>query len=282
MNIGSYAAQQLYNAINNAVNRNTEAAGNQEQIPVSLPKTDPMLQKGMDLLSDMSVGDILTGEILKTDGSRILLSLGQGAAIEAQLQQGVSASEGQVMSFLLKGTDPSKISLSPLYSNLSSNPTADAALSEAGLPVSEKMQYMVRSMMEEGLPIDKQSLYDMNRVMSQHPEVDPMDLARMQRLNIPLTDEMITQFEHYRNYEHQITNSLSDISDAFSESFSQILNGEGKEAAVKFFDDMMKLMLPEEEGAADPQKTAEPLKEGTAPDSKEMIPGRAASTAEGT
>lgn len=267
MNIGTYAAQQLYNAINNAVNRNTEAAGNQEQIPSSLPKTDPMLQKGMDLLSDMSVGDILTGEILKTDGSKILLSLGQGAAIEAQLQQGVAASEGQVMSFLLKGTDPSKISLSPLYSNLSSNPTADAALSEAGLPVTEKMQYMVRSMMEEGLPIDKQSLYDMNKVMNQHPEVDPMDLARMQRLNIPLTDEMITQFEHYRNYEHQITNSLSDISNAFSESFSQVLTNEGPDAAVSFFDNVMKLMLPEEEGeAADPAKAAgEAVKEEAAP-----------------
>ncbi len=260
MNIDALA-NQLYNAIANAQARTADTSADASKLQQKT--VDPMLQKGMEILSKMSVGDILTGEIMESDGSRVLLSLGQGAAIEASLKQNVNATEGQLMSFLIKGNDASKISLSPLYTNLASNPTADSALEAAGLPLSEKNQYMVRSMMEEGLPIDKQSLYDMNKAVGMYPDVDPMDLARMQRLNIPLTDEMVTQFEHYQNYEHALTNALSDISEALPESFSQILSEGKPEEAAKFFDDMLKILLPEEEeGAVSKDAQAGTVKDG--------------------
>ena len=72
--------------------------------------------------------------------------------------------------------------------------------------------------MQEGLPIDRQSLYQMNRAMKLNHGVPASTLAQMQRLGIPLEADMIRQFQNYQNYEHQITGSLSDLTDAFTES----------------------------------------------------------------
>lgn len=244
MNIGSIA-NQLYNAINNQVNNTGSTDGAQ----LSQSSSDAMLKNGMSLLNDMNVGDIISGEIIKTDGNNILLSLGDNATLQATLNQGVNAAEGQLMTFMLKGNDGSKISLSPLYENLNSNPTVNAALSAAGLPETDKLQYMVRSMMEEGLPIDKQSLFNMNKAMNLNPNVDPLDLARMQRLNIPLTGDMVTQFESYKNFEHELTNAFSDISGSVGESLSMIMQNEGASESIGFFNDLMKILLPENEEA---------------------------------
>ncbi len=243
MNISSLAGQ-IYQAISNQA---SDAADRTEGARLPQQQIDPMLQRGLSMISDMNVGDVISGEIISTDGNNILLSLGDNAALQATLNQGIKASEGQMMTFMIKGNDAQKIALSPLYENLNQNPMVNTALSSAGLPVTDKLQYMVKSMMEEGLSIDRQSLFTMNRAMNANPNVDPLDLARMQRLHIPLTEDMVEQFEQYKNYEHALTGKLSDLSDSLSGSYLSVLSKEGPAEAVRFFDDMMKTLFPAED-----------------------------------
>ena len=58
---------------------------------------------------------------------------------------------------------------------------------------------------------------------------------------------MIRQFQNYQNYEHQITGSLSDLTDAFTESFLQISVEQGAQEGLSFVKDVLGQFVSEEE-----------------------------------
>ncbi len=181
------------------------------------------------------------------NGNEILLSLGENQLLQARLEGGAMPKMGQIMTFQIQNTAGNKISLTPLFlENLSQNPSISTALKAAGLPLTDQMIQMVKDMMQEGLPIDRQSLYQMNRAMNLNQGVPTSTLAQMQRLGIPLEADMIQQFQNYQNYEHQITGSLSDLTDAFTESFLQLSGEQGAQEGLSFVQDILGQFVSEE------------------------------------
>ena len=230
MNINS-----IFNQINNAITNNTS---NQ-----SLDKVSEGLKNGLDMIINGGSNQVIAGKIISIDGENILLSMGENELLNARLEGNTNANIGDILTFSVKSSDSSKISLTPLFENSNQVSTVNSALNQAQLPVTAQNQYMVKSMMQEGLPIDKQSLYDMSKAMQLNATEDVLTLAKMSRLNIPLTDEMITQFKNYTNFEHLITNSLSDIADSFMESYEMILADGNENEAVLFIKDNIDALL---------------------------------------
>lgn len=252
MRLSSYVNQINQNFVENM---NTENTSSMEQ----------GLKNGMDAILGKVPGQSITGEVLMRDGSDILISIGENQLLQAKLEGSMSAQPGQMLTFQIKNNSNSKIILSPLFENLSQDPNVSKALQAAGIPETDITAGMVKAMMQEGLPINRQSLYQMNRIINANPQANLQTLVQMQRMNLPITPENIFQFEAYKNYKHQISESLSDIADAFTQSFQEMTGSGEISQGLQFYKDVLGALIEntEEAGAAgEEQAAANPAGQG--------------------
>ena len=203
------------------------------------------LKNGLEAIYGKQAGQAITGEVLQLSGTDILLSLGKNQLLQAKLEGNMSAQLGQMLTFQIRNNTGGKVILSPLFENVGQDPNVSRALAQAGIPENSITAGMVKAMMSEGLPIDKQSLYQMNRFVNANPQIDMQTLVQMRRLSLPITPENILQFEAYKNYQHQLSNSLSDITDAFTQSFQEITGNHSVQEGVQFYKDVLTAMLGE-------------------------------------
>lgn len=201
------------------------------------------LRNGMDAVLGKLPGQSITGEVLLRDGNDVLISMGENQLLQAKLEGTMSAQPGQLLTFQIKNNNGGKVVLSPLFENLSQDPNVSKALQAAGIPETNATAGMVKAMMQEGLPINRQSLYQMSRIIGANPQTDLQTLVQMQRMQLPVTEETIFQFEAYKNYQHQLSESLSDIADAFTQSFQE-MTGKGEiQQGLTFYKDVLEILV---------------------------------------
>ncbi len=190
--------------------------------------------ESQESLRSLETGERLSGKIISmTDEGGVKsaqIRLGDDMVISAKLQDGMYLKEGQVLSFEVRGVS-NQINLTPLYENTSIDPTALKALNAAGIEVNQDTVNMVKTMMENGMGIDKDSLNAMHQIVNNNPDAGVSSLVQMKALDIPITDQNIAQFESYKNYEHQVVETMNSIMDDLPEAYNQLVqNGEGKAA----------------------------------------------------
>lgn len=229
MRLSSYISQ-----VNQNIMGNVEAA--------DTSSLEQGLKNGMDAILGKQPGQSITGEVILRDGNEILISLGKNQLLQAKLEGNMSAQPGQLLTFQIKNNSASKVVLTPLFENLSQDPNVSKALAAAGIPENNVTAAMVKAMMQEGLPIDRQSLYQMNRYVNANPQVDIQTLIQMQRLSLPITPESISQFEAYKNYQHQMSESLSDIAEAFTQTFQEITGSGNLQEGLNFYKDVLDIL----------------------------------------
>ena len=206
------------------------------------------LRNGMEAIYGKQSGESITGEVLSRSGNEVLLSLGQNQLLQAKLEGSMTAQPGQLMTFQIRNNAGGKVVLTPLFENLSQDPNISKALSQAGIPENNITAQMVKAMMQEGLPIDRQSLYQMNRLINSNPQADIQTLVQMQRLSLPVTPENIFQFEAYKNYQHQLSDSLMEIADAFTQTFQEITGNGNMAEGLEFYKNVVSTFLEETPG----------------------------------
>lgn len=226
--------------------------------PESASSLEQGLKNGMDAILGRMPGQSITGEVLARDGSDILISIGENQLLQAKLEGSMSAQPGQLLTFQIKNNSGNKVVLSPLFENLSQDPNVSKALQAAGIPETDVTARMVRAMMQEGLPINRQSLYQMNRIVNGNPQADIQSLVQMQRMNLPITRESIFQFEAYKNYQHQLSESLSDIADAFTQSFQEMTGSGEITQGMEFYKEVLSALVENSSEVNTPEETTEP------------------------
>lgn len=219
---------------------NQTVMGNVEGMDAS--SLEQGLKNGMEAILGRQPGQSITGEVVSRTGNEILISLGKNQLLQAKLEGNMAPQPGQLLTFQIKNNSTSKVVLTPLFENLSQDPNVSKALQAAGLPENGVTAHMVKAMMQEGLPIDRQSLYQMNRYVNANPLADVHSLAQMQRISLPITPENIAQFEAYKNYQHQLGASISDIMEAFTETFQQIAGSENLQEGLNFYRDVLSVL----------------------------------------
>ena len=205
------------------------------------------LKNGMEAVAGKLPGQSVSGEVLLRNGSDILISMGKNQLLQAKLEGNMSAQPGQMLTFQIKHNSSSKIVQTPLFENTSQDPNVSKALMAAGLPENSITAGMVRAMMQEGLSINRQSLFQMNRLINANPQTDIQTLVQMQRLSLPVTPENIAQFEAYKNYQHQLGESLSDIAEAFTQTFQEITGSGNMEEGLGFYKEVLGILAGEAE-----------------------------------
>lgn len=193
-------------------------------------------------------GQMIQGEVVSAQGSQVQLLLGNEMMLNATLDSQIGINIGQLMSFQVKSNTGSLLSLVPLSVNLTMDENVMKALNEASLPVTDKTVEMVNTLMKEGMPIDKETLLNVNKELMAYPDADVETIVQMERLKLPVTQENIEQFEAYKNYNHKLSDAVTDIQNQIAnllsnteetgktpEFFRQLLSfiaGEGQEGVV--------------------------------------------------
>ena len=203
------------------------------------------------VLNSLVAGQTIGGRISSMQGSQILLDIGSGVEIGARLDGDIKASVGQQMLFEVKGNSDDKLTLSPLYTNLSAGKSAAmSALNAAGMPLTGENIAMVNSMMEEGLPIDKNSLWQMGKAAADFPQASPDTIVRLTAMGLEINETNVMQYEATRNMQHQLLYTMDHITDSLPQVLSSF-DGEGKPlSGLSFMKDMLEV-LQGKEGASE-------------------------------
>lgn len=163
------------------------------------------------LISEWKPGDVFLGEIISVGGEEVQLALLNGQYLTARLEGQVQLAIGQLLNFQVQSNDNLKMVLKPVYQNLLQQQVGEAALKAANLPVNTKNLQLVSALIEQGLPIDKNALPQIYRQVLQHPESDLVSLLKMYKLNLPITEENIAQYQQYKNLEHKLLDGMKEV-----------------------------------------------------------------------
>lgn len=178
------------------------------------------IEQTSQTLQSLKPGQIFEGSITSVKGDQVTISLSSGQSIQARLDQGVSISQGQSVFFEVKSNADNTIQIRALDRVVSNNPTLLTALDAAGLPATERNLTMVNSMMQEQMPIDAKSLQFMAQTLHMNPATSADSIVMMQKLNIPITGEMIEQFENYKANEGAILKAVDDLVNTMAQTMA--------------------------------------------------------------
>lgn len=211
--------------------------------------------KGSEYLSKLSAGQTVEGKITDIKGNDVQIELPNGGKVNAKLDNAMTLSEGQTLTFEVRSNSGAQISLSPLYTNLTMDPTAAKALTAAGMAVNARTMDMTTAMMEGGMKIDSKSLGDMFHLISSMPDAKASSLVEMQRLGIPVNAENYEQYSAFKNYESQISEGLKEVADGAIALFDELqMSEDGDAGAVRFMKELTDVFSEgngaEEEAAA--------------------------------
>lgn len=201
------------------------------------------------LLNSLVAGQTIGGRVSSMQGNQILLDMGNGVEINARLDSNMKASIGRQMLFEVKGNSDDKLTLSPLYTNLSAGKSAAmSALNAAGMPLTGENLAMVNSMMEEGLPVDKDNLWQMGRMAADFPGASAETIVRLTAMGMEINETNVMQYEATNNMQHQLLYTMNDI----TEGLDQVLSSFGEEgkpfSGLQFMQDMLKSLTEGENG----------------------------------
>ncbi len=160
-------------------------------------------------------GQVVGGEVVDVKNGEVTLRLDNNATLTASLDQNMDIAVGQKLMFQVT-SNGEQTTLHPLYANLTNNTMANEALSEAGLKTTAGNLAMVANMLDEGMSVNSQALRGMVRVMDANPTTDPATLVQLTKLGLPVNELNIEQYENYKNFEHQIINDASGLSEGLS------------------------------------------------------------------
>ena len=156
------------------------------------------VEKLVSTIRDLTAGNIFEGTINSIQDGKVVLGLSNGTLINARLDASIQLLQGQSMFFQVKSNTGDTIAIRPyMVDGNGANPTLLNALNAANLPVTEKYLNLANNMMHEQMPIDKNTMHKMARILMANQNMSVNTLVQMKKLNLPITNEMVAQFENY-------------------------------------------------------------------------------------
>ena len=174
------------------------------------------------VISALKEGAVFKGEVLNIIGDRITLSLEDKAQLFARLQEDIQLGVGDQLLFSVKENNANQVLIKPLFDSLYSAQTQvlEKALDAAGLSPTEKNFSAAKELMDAGMPVDKANMVKLLSQSMKFEGTSMQTLVGLNKMNIPVTEGNITQYERYQGYQHQLTGDIATAADGIS-SFTQ-------------------------------------------------------------
>ncbi|MCM1183164.1 MAG: flagellar hook-length control protein FliK [Roseburia sp.] len=177
-------------------------------------------------VSQLQTGDTFQGEIASVNGEDVQIQLANGQYMAAKLERDVQVALGQTLSLQVLSNKDNRLVLKPVYdSNMQMQRVSVSALKTANLAVTEKNLQLVAKLIENGMPINRNTLMAFNRLALQHPQADIADLIKLTKLQLPVTDKNIAQYESYQNMEHKLLDGVREASDEVFKLYDLLSGG---------------------------------------------------------
>ena len=166
--------------------------------------------------------------------------------IDARVDADIRLDLGQNITFQVKNNGQ-VLSLSPLFTNMATEGTVLKALEMASLPTNESTVAMTKQLMDAGFPIDKNTLQQIWHESNVFPEAAIEDIVNLHRLELPVTEENLTQMASYRNLTYQLTEGITAVAESLNSTLQGLTtNGEIEQAAT-IYGHILELLIPGEE-----------------------------------
>lgn len=174
------------------------------------------------VISALKEGAVFKGEVLNIIGDRITLSLEDKAQLFARLQEDIQLGVGDQLLFSVKENNANQVLIKPLFDSLYSAQTQvlEKALDAAGLSPTEKNFSAAKELMDAGMSVDKANMVKLLSQSMKFEGTSMQTLVGLNKMNIPVTEGNITQYERYQGYQHQLTGDIATAADGIA-SFTQ-------------------------------------------------------------
>lgn len=208
-------------------------------------------------------GQTLRGEVVSREGNNAQIRLLQDVLVDAKVDADIRLELGQNITFQVKNNGQT-LNLSPLFTNMATEGTVLKALDMASLPVNENTVAMTKQLMDAGLPIDKNTLQQIWHESNAFPDAEILDLVNLHRVELPVTEENITQMASYRNLTHQLTAGIAETGESLTNMLQGLVESGDIEQVATIYSEVLELLAFEDaagETVTGQQQTEGPLPE---------------------
>lgn len=254
----NFNASEIYN------NQQTQTAGQTGQAgQAKAASSQQSVSQAAAGLRSLAAGDAFMGHVASIDGNAVTLTLPNGAQINAALQNQVNIAKGQNLTFMVIDNNSSTVILKPMQlADEQTSYISGKALEAAGLADTPANEEIVRELLNQNMSISAQTLNDMARTAARYPDAGLDTLTRLYKLDIPITQGNIQQFEAYKSYENRISSEILEISSGLTKALADNLLQNGQAETAEFSKEIMNILYglntqAEGEGAADGTKQAQ-------------------------
>ena len=231
-------------------------------------------------------GQTLRGEVVSREGNNAQIRLLQDVLVDAKVDADIRLELGQNITFQVKNSGQT-LNLSPLFTNMATEGTVLKALDMALLPVNENTVAMTKQLMDAGLPIDKNTLQQIWHESNAFPDAEILDLVNLHKVELPVTEENITQMASYRNLTHQLTAGIAETGESLTNMLQGLVESGDIEQAATIYSEVLELLAFEDaagETVTGQQQTEGPLPEPgvdvtVTPEEAEQMPVKPSATA---
>ena len=231
-------------------------------------------------------GQTLRGEVVSREGNNAQIRLLQDVLVDAKVDADIRLELGQNITFQVKNSGQT-LNLSPLFTNMATEGTVLKALDMASLPVNENTVAMTKQLMDVGLPIDKNTLQQIWHESNAFPDAEILDLVNLHKVELPVTEENITQMASYRNLTHQLTAGIAETGESLTNMLQGLVESGDIEQAATIYSEVLELLAFEDaagETVTGQQQTEGPLPEPgvdvtVTPEEAEQMPVKPSATA---
>lgn len=244
----------FYN-INNANPYNTGSVSSNGQITENISASvgtessqsqnaDSTGQPGLSMLENMLAGEIFSGRVTGMDGNTVTLTLGNGISLPATLLENAQVQIGQNITFQVNENIGNQISIKPMAIDAQQQELINRVLDAADLPGSGKNITIVKELLAEKMAINNETVLGLVRNSIKFPNADINTLVRLTKLDMPITQENIIQFEAYKNYEHSMTAELTQAGSDFAQFLVDLSQQSGTHGALSFSEKLVDIFYP--------------------------------------
>lgn len=209
-------------------------------------------------------GQTLRGEVVSREGNNAQIRLLQDVLVDAKVDADIRLELGQNITFQVKNNGQT-LNLSPLFTNMATEGTVLKALDMASLPVNENTVAMTKQLMDVGLPIDKNTLQQIWHESNAFPDAEILDLVNLHKVELPVTEENITQMASYRNLTHQLTAGIAETGESLTNMLQGLVESGDIEQAATIYSEVLELLAFED--AAGETVTGQQQTGGSLPES---------------
>ena len=221
----------------------TQVEGQGQMTNSSVPASD--VKTAVEIIKNMLPGDIFTGSIEQLSGNEVSIRMGNGQLLNASLlmdNNNISFAKGDMVTFLVDSKSDSSVSLKSLDSNEQELIFANKALEASNLAMNKSNLEMVKGLVDLNMPIDKKTLTEVSKLLTKFPDAPLDTVLRLYKLEMPVTQDNIVQFEAYKSYEHDMTGTIKNLTEDFNNLINNLISGNEDGKAVYIARDFVELL----------------------------------------